>query len=145
MCIYVYNLVFEGFYKTFAWGMYHGQDRRCRGGGAHCLGIGFRHVFSVPAVPHLLMHASRDRVLEYRNDPKFSDRHAWANSADPDQIDPRGGAVSSGSTLLRRSSLISFYTVCHSVCIGWTHRSMVGPHSSNFRVIITNVFGCPNI
>ena len=21
----------------------------------------------------------------YRNDPKFSDRYAWANSADPDQ------------------------------------------------------------
>ena len=27
---------------------------------------------------------------EYRNDPKFSDRYAWANSADPDQTDPRG-------------------------------------------------------
>ena len=26
----------------------------------------------------------------YRNDPKFSDRYAWANSADPDQIAPRG-------------------------------------------------------
>ena len=23
--------------------------------------------------------------LTYRNDPKFSDRSAWANSADPDQ------------------------------------------------------------
>ena len=23
----------------------------------------------------------------YRNDPKFSDRQAWANSADPDQSD----------------------------------------------------------
>ena len=23
--------------------------------------------------------------LSYRNDPKFSDRYAWANSADPDQ------------------------------------------------------------
>ena len=30
----------------------------------------------------------------YRNDPKFSDRYAWANSADPDQTAPRGaGAV----------------------------------------------------
>ena len=28
----------------------------------------------------------------YRNDPKFSDRYAWANSADPDQTVP-GGAV----------------------------------------------------
>ena len=25
----------------------------------------------------------------YRNDPKFSDRYAWENSADPDQT-PRG-------------------------------------------------------
>ena len=34
----------------------------------------------------------------YRNDPKFSDRYAWANSADPYQTAPRG-AVWSGSTL----------------------------------------------
>ena len=26
----------------------------------------------------------------YRNDPKFSDRYARANSADPDQTAPRG-------------------------------------------------------
>ena len=26
----------------------------------------------------------------YRNDPKFSDRHVWANSADPDQTAPKG-------------------------------------------------------
>ena len=31
-----------------------------------------------------------------RNDPKFSDRYAWANSADPDQTAPR---LWSGSTL----------------------------------------------
>ena len=31
-------------------------------------------------------------VLKYCNDPKFSDRYAWANSADPDQTAP-GGAV----------------------------------------------------
>ena len=31
--------------------------------------------------------------ITYRNDPKFSDRYAWANSADPDQT------VWSGSTL----------------------------------------------
>ena len=44
----------------------------------------------------------------YRNDPKFSDGQAWANSVDPDQTAPRGdpdqtaplGAVWSGSTLL---------------------------------------------
>ena len=34
----------------------------------------------------------------YRNDPKFSDRYAWTNSADPDQTAPRG-AVWSGSAL----------------------------------------------
>ena len=34
----------------------------------------------------------------YRNDPKFSDRYAWANSADQDQTAPRW-AVWSGSTL----------------------------------------------
>ena len=28
--------------------------------------------------------------LLYRNDPKFSDRYAWANSADSDQTAPRG-------------------------------------------------------
>ena len=32
-------------------------------------------------------------------------------------------------------------TVCHSVCIVWTHYSMVEPHSSNFRVIKTNFLG----
>ena len=53
----------------------------------------------------------------YHNDPKFSDRYAWANSADADQ------------------------TACHSVCIVWTHYSMVEPHSSNFRVITTNFLG----
>ena len=62
--------------------------------------------------------------FSYRNDPKFSDRYAWSNSADPNQT--------------TRSSLIRIYTVCHSVCIFWTHYSMVEPHSSNIR-------GCPNI
>ena len=36
---------------------------------------------------------------------------------------------------------IRVYTVCHSVCIVWTHFSMVEPHSSNFRVFTTNVLG----
>ena len=62
----------------------------------------------------------------YRNDPKFSDRYAWANSADPDQTAPR-------------SSLIRVYSVCHSVSIVWTHYSMVEPQSSNFGVI-TSIF-----
>ena len=37
--------------------------------------------------------------------------------------------------------LIRVYTVCPSVCIVWTHYSMVEPHSSNFRVITTNILG----
>ena len=41
----------------------------------------------------------------------------------------------------QRSSLIRVYTVCHSVCIVWTHYSIVESHSSNFRVITTNVLG----
>ena len=28
---------------------------------------------------------------------------------------------------------------CHSFCIVWTHYSMVEPHSSNFKVITTNI------
>ena len=43
--------------------------------------------------------------------------------------------------LLSRSSLIRVYTVCHSVCIVWTHYSMVEPHRSNFRSITTNILG----
>ena len=31
-----------------------------------------------------------DCVSIYRNDPKFSGRYVWANSADPDQTAPRG-------------------------------------------------------
>ena len=65
----------------------------------------------------------------YRNDPKFSDRYAWANSADPDQTAPRG-VVWLGTTLLAIPSA-SFLT----------HYSMVKPHSSNFRVTITNFLG----
>ena len=59
-------------------------------------------------------------LCSYRNDPKFSDRYAWANSVDPVRL---------------------LYTVCHSVCIIWTHCSMVEPHSSNFRVITANFLG----
>ena len=31
-------------------------------------------------------------LFDYRNDPKFSDKSVWANSADPDQTAPRGAA-----------------------------------------------------
>ena len=42
-----------------------------------------------PAVtPHCLKF--RIIIAIYRNDPKFSDRYAWANSADPDQTGPLG-------------------------------------------------------
>ena len=55
----------------------------------------------------------------YRNDPKFSDRYAWANSADPDQTAP-----------------LRVYTVCLSVCIVWAHYSMVEPRSSNYSIVV---------
>ena len=40
-------------------------------------------------------------------------------------------------------SLIRVYTVCHSVCIVWTHCSMVElrTSSSNFRLVTTNFLG----
>ena len=41
-------------------------------------------------------------LLLYRNDPKFLDRYAWANSVDPDQSDQ----------------------VLH-ICIFWTHYSVI--------------------
>ena len=43
---------------------------------------------------------SGTNALLHRNDPKFSDRMAWANSVDPNQT---------------ARSLIRVYTVCHSV------------------------------
>ena len=49
-------------------------------------------------------------LLYYRNDPKFSDRQVWANSADPDQTAPL-------SDYSKRSSLIRVSTVCYSICI----------------------------
>ena len=61
----------------------------------------------------------------YNSIPKFSDRQVWESSVGPDQI----------------SSLIRVYTVCHSVCIFWTHYSMVEPLCSNFRVITANFLG----
>ena len=79
------------------------------------------------AALHIILSNEGDAV--YRNDPKFSDRYAWANSSDPDQTAPLG------------SSLIRVYTVCHSVCIVWTHYSMVEPQSSNFRGITTMFLG----
>ena len=74
-----------------------------------------------------MQHCSRLSLQWYRKDPKFSDRYVWANSADTDQTAPR-------------SSPIRVYTICHSVCIVWTHYSIVEPHSSNLRVITTIVW-----
>ena len=65
----------------------------------------------------------------YRNFPKFSDRQAWANSADPDQTAPRG-TVWSGSTLFAIPSA-SFE------CITLKET----PSCSTFRVITTNFLG----
>ena len=42
-----------------------------------------------------------------------------------------------GQTVQTQIRLLRVYTVCHSVCIDWTHYYMVEPHSSNFRVITT--------
>ena len=44
----------------------------------------------------------------------------------------------SGQTKQSQIRLLSVYTVCHSVCIVWTHYSMVEPLSSNFRVVTTS-------
>ena len=35
-------------------------------------------------------HTTETDQRVYRNDPKFSDRKVWSNSADPDQTAPRG-------------------------------------------------------
>ena len=58
--------------------------------------------------------------MSYRNDPKFSDRQVWENSADPDQTAPR------------------VYTVCNAICILWVHYSMVKPPCSNLIMITAN-------
>ena len=41
---------------------------------------------------------------DFSNDPKYLDRQVWANKVDPH---------------LEQSELV--YTVCHSICIFWTH------------------------
>ena len=45
--------------------------------------------FSVASLPN--------QYLNYCNDPKFLDRYAWANSADPDQTAPTLFAIPSAS------------------------------------------------
>ena len=60
-------------------------------------------------------------LTSYRNDRKFSDRQVLCKQCRP--------------------SLISVYTVCHSVCIFWTYYSTVKPSCSNFKVITANFSG----
>ena len=56
----------------------------------------------------------------------FSDRQVWANRwAD------------------QRSSLSGVYTVCHSVCIFWTHYFVVKRYWSQFKDNYSNFLGCP--
>ena len=45
-----------------------------------------------------------------------------------------------------RFSVALVYTVCHYICIFWTHYSMVEPYDSNFRIItaifqVSEIFG----
>ena len=46
-----------------------------------------------------------------------------------------------GQTVQTQIRLLRVYTVCHSICIVWTHYSMVQPHSSDFRVITKTFLG----
>ena len=62
---------------------------------------------------------------EYCNDPKFSDRQAWANTVDPDQTAPNYSDQG-----------------LHCSSFFLTHCSMVKPNCSNFR-LIKATSGCP--
>ena len=42
---------------------------------------------------NVLQTFNKELCTSYRNDPKFSDRYAWANSAAPDQTAPRGSTL----------------------------------------------------
>ena len=48
----------------------------------------------------------KDNIKLYRNDPKFSDRFTWANSADPDQTAPDQGLHCLPFRLHRLDSLL---------------------------------------
>ena len=96
---------------------------------SHMYQVPFSHeqaplMLQIPTV--MTKQFSHSKKQPYRNDPKFSDRQVWANSADPDQT---------------RSSRIRVYTVCHSVCISWTHYCPVKPPCSNFGIITANFTG----
>ena len=57
-----------------------------------------------------------------RNDPKFSDKYVWANSADQDQTAP----------------------ICYSICIFLKKYSKVWPLYLNFRCITGKFSGIRN-
>ena len=61
---------------------------------------------------------------QYRNDPKFSDRYAWANSADPDQTEEQSG---------QSLHCLPFHLHRLDTSLYW------------LRLIRTFFFGCPNI
>ena len=44
-----------------------------------------------------------------------------------------------------KSCLSTVYTVCHSVCIFWTHYSMAKQHSSNLRIMTVFFSRCSNL
>ena len=52
-----------------------------------------------------------------------------------------GQTVQTQIRLLLQEQSDQVFTVCHSICIVWTHCSMVEPHSSNFRVITSKFLG----
>ena len=94
-------------------------------------------------------------VRFYRNDPKFFDRYAWANSADPDQTADQGlhclpfrlhrldsllygRATSSNIRLITTNFLgvrIFRKFMVHCLLFDWTHNWMAKSHQSNFRII----------
>ena len=43
--------------------------------------------FIPPTVSQFVLPKMSEAILNYGNVPKFSDRHVWANSADPEQTD----------------------------------------------------------
>ena len=55
-------------------------------------------------------HSVTASQYKYRNDPKFSDRQAWANSADPDQTAPLFAIPSASFECipLRKSHLVKY-------------------------------------
>ena len=87
-----------------------------------CLVCHHRPIFDTLDMFCVHRQGKKHTQSKYRNVLKFSDRHVWANSADPDQTAP----------------LIRVYTIWHSVCIVWTHSSMVEPLVQ--ILVITTIF-----